>query len=245
MRIPRIYQAIELIPGQIVSLDPRATHHLVNVLRFKRGQTFILFNGQGDECEAGLSMDNRRHALARIVKLLDTTERESLLKIHLGQAISRGEKMDFTIQKAVELGVTEITPLLGERCEWINDEARIQKRLLHWQAIAISASEQCGRTKIVTILPPLPLDKWLELAHTGHRLVLHHRAQQSLSHLGQPYNNQISLMIGPEGGWSDSEIQQAESQGFIGIQLGPRILRTETAALAALTALQCCFGDLK
>jgi 16S rRNA (uracil1498-N3)-methyltransferase len=244
MRIPRIYQAVELIPGQTVELDSRATHHIVNVLRLKQEAPLILFNGQGGDYEASLTLLNRRNAAAHIINLIPR-DTESPLQIHLGQAISRGEKMDFTIQKAVELGVTYITPILGDRCEWVTEETRIQKRILHWQSVAISASEQCGRNKIVTIPPPLPLDKWFELAHTGHRLVLHHRAQQSLATLSPPVNNLISLMIGPEGGWSESEIEQAENRGFISIQLGPRILRTETAALAALTALQYCFGDLK
>ncbi len=176
-------------------------------------------------------------------------ECESPLRITLAQGISRGERMDYTLQKSVELGVSRIIPLSTERCGVKFDAKRAAKRLQHWQGVIISACEQSGRNDIPEILPTISLHAWLD-AHRvpcqqqeALRLLLHPRATQSLRQLTPP-TGEISLLIGPEGGLSDNEIDMATQCGFEGIQLGPRVLRTETAGVAALAALQSYWGDL-
>jgi 16S rRNA (uracil1498-N3)-methyltransferase len=166
------------------------------------------------------------------------------LNLWLAQGISRGEKMDYTIQKAVELGVTKIIPLITERCNVRLDEERSQKRLQHWEKIIISATEQCGRNQIPEILPPQSLTHWLKNRVADYFFVLSPTATQKLSEMSIPKTARIALLIGPEGGLSDQEIDYLTQQQFIPISLGPRILRTETAAIAAITAFQCYFGDL-
>ncbi|HEB55314.1 MAG TPA: 16S rRNA (uracil(1498)-N(3))-methyltransferase, partial [Gammaproteobacteria bacterium] len=170
-------------------------------------------------------------------------ERESPLAIHLGLGISKGERMDFAIQKAVELGVTEITPLFSQHCVVKLDEKRIQNRLRHWQAIIISACEQCGRNRLAQLHTPLDLCRWIDMESSGIDLILAPQANQTLAQI-QPAPRQLRLAIGPEGGFSDNEIEAATSGRFTAIGLGPRILRTETAVVAGLSALQTLWGDL-
>jgi 16S rRNA (uracil1498-N3)-methyltransferase len=171
-------------------------------------------------------------------------EAESPISLCLAQGISRGEKMDYTIQKAVELGVTKIIPLLTERCTVKLDADRREKRLQHWQSIIISACEQSGRNKIPTLLPPQAFHHWLPTANADQCFVLAPTANQKLEKISLKNNAEVILLIGPEGGLSDGEIALASDQSFIPLNLGPRILRTETAAVAALSALQCIYGDL-
>ena len=173
----------------------------------------------------------------------DATEAESPLYFHLGQVISRGEKMEFTIQKSVELGVNVITPLFSSRCGVKLGGERLDKKLQQWQKIAIAACEQCGRNRIPEIRPAMDLSHWLAEETTELKLNLHPRAHHSVNTLPPP-DSGVRLLVGPEGGLSDEEIEQARARGFVDILLGPRVLRTETAALTAITALQCRFGDL-
>ncbi len=167
---------------------------------------------------------------------------ESPLRTHLGQALSRGERMDWAIQKAVELGVSEITPLFTERCEVKLQGERADKRQAHWQQIAVSACEQCGRSSVPVIHPPMALHDWLSALQVDVRLVLHHRTEQDLQSLPAPES--AALLIGPEGGLSAGEIAQAEQAGFHAARFGPRVLRTETAPVVALTMLQHLWGDV-
>jgi 16S rRNA (uracil1498-N3)-methyltransferase len=165
---------------------------------------------------------------------------ESPLHIHLGQGLSRGERMDWAIQKATELGVTEITPIFSDRCEVRLKDERADKRLMHWRQVAISACEQCGRSRVPVIHPPLLLADWLKQTEAELKLVLHPVAEPLVSH-AKPAT--LAFLIGPEGGLSDAEVEQAQSAGFHAARLGPRVLRTETAPVVALAVAQQLWGD--
>ena len=184
---------------------------------------------------------NRRAIHVKITEKIEKNL-ESPLLIHLGQVISKGEKMDFVIQKATELGVNEITPLLSERCVVQVKAERLQKKQEHWKKIAIHAAEQCGRTFVPTIHPPIPLMEWVFNAKEGRRFVLHVTAENSLKKAENL--DTVAVLIGPEGGLTDQEVDFAVTKKFIPTQLGPRVLRTETAALAMLAMLQYQAGDL-
>lgn len=242
--MPRIYQPVPLVTDQIISLNENASHHLVRVLRLKEGAPLIVFNGEGGEFSAQLLTVKKNYVTVRIGDFCNQLV-ESPLQIHLGQGISRGERMDYTIQKAVELGVTEITPLITERCEVRLSEERFAKRVQHWQGIATAACEQSGRHKHVKIATPEPLLVWMlkQQEQSILAFVLHHRTSKKLTEY-QQIPKKIALLIGPEGGLSDAEITLAQKYKFHPLQLGPRILRTETAALVAITALQYRWGDM-
>ena len=212
------------------------------VLRMQAGQAITLFDGSGDEFSAMIDEVTKKQV---IVKLLArySSHCESPLFLELGQVISRGDKMEFTIQKSVELGVNCITPLLSERCGVKLDEKRFEKKRQQWQSIAISACEQCGRNQIPDIRPVMALENWCAEPFNGVKLNLHPRAPYSLSTLPEPMT-QARLLIGPEGGLSEPEIEMTRNYQFQEMRLGPRVLRTETAALTAITALQVRFGDL-
>lgn len=242
MRIPRIHTPAALADGATIALDEDAFNHAVRVLRLKQGDSIILFNGSGGEYAAELVEVQKKHASASVGRFLDTTC-ESPLPITLGQCISRGEKMDYTIQKAVELGVSEIAPLFSERCGVKLNQERQQKRLRHWQSVIISACEQCGRNRLPTLQDAMDLDAWLEKSDSSLKLVLDPTAQDSFSTLPPPAPD-VALLIGPEGGLSEAEIERAKASGFQGVRLGPRILRTETAGLTALSLIQGRWGDL-
>ena len=242
MRIPRIYTSAILNSGATIELDENAFNHSVRVLRLKQGNSLILFNGEGGEYEAELSDVQKKCASTNIGQFHDK-ECESPLPIILGQCISRGEKMDYTIQKAVELGVTEIAPLFSERCGVKLDEKRMEKRLRHWHSVIISACEQSGRNRIPELSAPMTIEAWLQQHESSLKLVLDPTSQHALRTLKKPPQD-VSLLIGPEGGLTDDEIAFAIKQGFTGIKLGPRILRTETAGLTALSAIQQLWGDL-
>ncbi len=242
MRISRIYLPSTLVVGSEVELDERARQYVLQVLRLKSGSPLIIFNGAGDEYAARLTLAEKRRATV-LLEEQRSPVRESPLAIHLGLGISKGERMDYAIQKAVELGVSEITPLFSQHCVVKLDEKRSLNRLRHWQAIIISASEQCGRNQLAQLHPPLEFCHWVELKSVGIDLILAPQADQTLTQI-QPAPQQLRLVIGPEGGFSDSEIETATSAHFIAVGLGPRILRTETAVVAGLSALQTLWGDL-
>ena len=242
MRIPRIYTPSPLNSSETIELDENAFNHAVRVLRLKQGDNLILFNGKGGEFAAELTEVQKKRASAHIHQFSDK-ETESPLTIILGQCISRGEKMDYTIQKAVELGVSEIVPLLSQRCGVKLNQERMEKRLRHWHSVIISACEQCGRNRIPTLHPVISLNEWQQQLNATLKLVLDPTATDSLATLNKPKQD-VALLIGPEGGLSDAEIKQAIAADFSGIRLGPRILRTETAGLTALSVIQQLWGDL-
>lgn len=242
MRIPRIYQNSPLQTGSIIQLDEDAANHVGRVLRMEAGEHICLFNGQGGQFTAEISESSKKR-VSVTVGAFDGTDVESPLSIHLGQVISRGDKMEFTIQKSVELGVTVITPLISSRCGVKLQGDRLDKKQDQWQKIAIAACEQCGRNFVPEIRPVMSLEQWLAEETQELKLNLHPRAHYSVGTLPQPMHG-IRLVIGPEGGLSDDEITLTTQHGFQEMLLGPRVLRTETAALTAITALQCRFGDL-
>ncbi len=242
MRIPRIYTPAPLAAGTTLELDENAFNHAVRVLRLRQGDAVILFNGGGGEYQAELAEVQKKRAWVRTGAFVDR-DCESPLPIILGQCIARGEKMDYTIQKAVELGVHEIVPLFSERCGVKLDQARQQKRLRHWHSVIVSACEQCGRSRIPRLREAISLDEWLARLEASLKLVLDPMARHSFNTLPQPERD-VALLIGPEGGLSDNEISRALAAGFYGLRLGPRILRTETAGLTSLSLIQQRCGDL-
>jgi len=243
MRCPRIYSAQVLALGAQITLDADAAHHLARVLRLPIGSPLILFNGDGNEYPAEIIALDKKNVVVVISNVL-TQARESPLAIHLGIAISKGERMDWVIQKATELGVTEISPLQSERVEVRLHGEREEKKLAHWRAVAISACEQCARNRIPVINDVQPLFNWIENIQVDAKFVLNHRSVAVLDAQNAAPKS-VALLIGPEGGLSELEINAAEQRGFQSLRLGPRVLRTETAPLAALSVLQFLWGDLR
>lgn len=242
MRIPHIFQPTLLALQKEIELDDDAAGHIGRVLRMKTGEQICVFNGQGGEYLCEITHMSKK-SICITPKEYANNDSESPLKIHLGQGISRGDKMDFTIQKSVELGVTEITPLFTRRCGVKLNAQRLEKKHAQWQKIAISAAEQSGRNIITTVHPPIELASWLKQPSDELKLTLHPRATHSIKTLPVPTHG-VRFIVGPEGGFTDDEIQQTNNQGFEDVRLGPRVLRTETAALTVLSALQLQFGDL-
>ncbi|PHM73829.1 16S rRNA (uracil(1498)-N(3))-methyltransferase [Xenorhabdus kozodoii] len=242
MRIPRIYHPELLSTGTEIYLSDEAANHVGRVLRMSHGQALQLFDGSNQVFDAIVTETSKKTVK---VSILDgkLSNHESPLNLHLGQVISRGEKMEFTIQKSVELGVNTITPLLSERCGVKLDAERLEKKLQQWKKIAISACEQCGRNRIPEIRPVMPLETWCAENDGSLKLNLHPRASHSINTLPLPVEK-VRLLIGPEGGLSAEEIEMTAKYQFTDILLGPRVLRTETTALTAITALQVRFGDL-
>lgn len=242
LSIPRIYLSVPLHKAALVALDRQSAQHVTRVLRMKPGAALIVFNGQGGEYAATLESEQRGTATIKIGDFI-ARDAESKLSVQLAQGISRGERMDYAIQKAVELGVAQIVPLFTEFCVVNMKEERAEKRLAHWQGIAISACEQCGRTRVPEILVPRSLHEWLAQTQANLKLVFDPYGTQRLAQLPPPAGD-IALLIGPEGGLSDAETRAAIKSGFTAVQLGPRMLRTETAPVAALAAVQTLWGDL-
>jgi 16S rRNA (uracil1498-N3)-methyltransferase len=242
MRIPRIYHSSKLTTNSEIVLDDEAASHIGRVLRMKADQPLILFDGTGGEYNAVITIAGKKNVSVKVLDF-DPRSSESPLTIHLGQGISRGDKMDFTIQKAVELGVTQITPLFSERCGVKLSGERLDKKWQQWQKIVISACEQCGRNTVPVVHKPVSLDSWMQQSTNELKINLHPRANDSIKTLTPPKSG-IRLLIGPEGGLSDQEIDRTVTAGFTEVVLGPRILRTETAGLTVIGALQLQFGDL-
>lgn len=242
MTISRIYQPIELSIPSSVRLDDKASHHLARVLRASVGDKIILFNGQGGEFPAVITQIDKKSVTVNLTEFIPR-EVESPINIHLAQGMARGEKMDFIVQKAVELGVTRITPLLTERCNVRLDSAREEKRVQHWQAVVTSACEQSGRNRLPELDTPQSLKEWLSEVKADYCFVLSPHVKQKLPAKTLPDHAVIVVLIGPEGGLSDNEVNMAIDHGFLPLNLGPRVLRTETAAIAAIAALQLQYGD--
>lgn len=243
MSISRVFQAIPLAVGASVSLSEAASHHLANVLRAKTNDVITLFNGEGGEYRGVILRIEKKKVTVRIDEF-NPREAESPLELYLAQGISRGEKMDYTIQKAVELGVKKIIPIFTERCNVKLDAERREKKIQHWQAIAIGACEQSGRNRVPEILPMQTLDEWLQTLTNENCFVLSPHVSKKIAEYQFSPTARVALLIGPEGGLSDQEVEKAFKYQFQPLSLGPRVLRTETAAVAAITALQCCFGDM-
>tara|TARA_R110001592_G_scaffold179781_2_gene421687 strand:+ start:4407 stop:5147 length:741 start_codon:yes stop_codon:yes gene_type:complete len=242
MRIPTIYTETELKENEETELESSSAHHIANVLRMKQGDQVMLFNGSGWFFSASITVSSKKH----VSVFIDSSEKahtESSLYTHLGQVMSRGDRMDYAIQKSTEMGVNEITPLMSARCELKLKADREDKRLAHWQQVAISAAEQCGRATVPTIHPVSSLENWLaQQSSKGLSLVFHHRDTQNLAQIQTPPSH-VNLLIGPEGGLSETEIEQAKQANFIACTFGPRVMRTETAPVACLSVLQWLWGD--
>jgi len=243
MRTPRIHTSQPLSPGELVELDSRSANYVVRVLRLHSGDPVVLFNGDGGEYPAVLERAERQSAWARLQERVDH-DSESPLRIVLVQGISKGERMDYTVQKAVELGVAEIVPVFTRRSVVQLNAERAAKRQQHWQDVAVSACEQCGRNRVPAVSHPVSLQTWLgEDAPLGLGLIMDPLATRGLTGLSRPQEI-ITVLAGPEGGLEAGELEAASAKGFQGVSLGPRILRTETASLAMLAALQTLWGDL-
>lgn len=241
MRKPRIYTPQDLAIGCQMTLETQASHHLATVLRMRENSEILLFNGSDQTFDAIIRNINKRKVEVDIVGQTDQSL-ESPLSIHLGIAISKGDRMEMVIQKATELGITSITPLLSERTHVKLNAERQEKKHQQWQQIAIGACEQCGRNTIPFVRAVTKLERWLVDCEAEEKFVLHHRTDSQLSEIAKP--NNIALLIGPEGGLSQEEIDHAIINGFKALSLGPRVLRTETAPLAAISILQHRWGDM-
>lgn len=240
----RLYQAQTLTPHTTIRLDDKAGHHLARVLRAKTGEKLVLFNGQGGEYEAVISHIDKKGVDVTVGQFIDR-EVEPPIRIHLAQALARGEKMDFIVQKAVELGVHKIIPLMTERCNVKLEGEREEKRVQHWQSVVISACEQSGRNRIPEVETPLSLKAWLPIVKADRAFVLSPHVNTPLNDQPLPPHANLVLLVGPEGGLSDQEVTQAIQAGFQPLSLGPRVLRTETAGLASLAVLQARYGDFR
>ena len=243
MRIPRICVFDPLEVGAEILLPPQAGEHLARVLRLDCGHPIVLFNGDGREFRAEISQLAKRAVSARVLELAAVQDRESPLQLTLAQGVARGEKMDLILQKATELGISRIVPLITERTEVKLDPERTSRRLAHWQAVIVSACEQSGRLRVPAIESPRRLSEWASVlaADDGLRLALDPNGTVSPRTL--PTFTSAVLVVGPEGGLSDHDLNVLDQADFRGLRLGPRILRTETAGLAAITALQAIHGD--
>ena len=244
MRVTRVHVELPLAAGSNVELPEQAANHLARVLRLGIGDPCVLFNGDGFDYPARLVEVGKRVVRASLGDAIAISN-ESPLQLILLQGVARGEKMDLILQKATELGVASVQPLYSQRSEVRLDAARAEKRLAHWRAVVVSACEQCGRARVPHVAVPLPLSQSLAaLPRGGLRLFLDPDATASLSQLRPDPSQPIGIAVGPEGGWSPQDIDQLRAAGFNGVRLGPRVLRTETAGLAAITALQVLHGDL-
>jgi len=243
MRHPRVHVDHELAPGMTVTLPAVAANHLVRVLRLQFGDRVTLFNGDGHEYETELIAAGKHDVRVRVIDGREVDTRSSL-RLTLAQSLARGDKMDWIVQKATELGVERIVPVISERTEVRLSGDRAQRRWSHWHGIIVGACEQSGRTRLPGLEPIQPLERWLSSLRPGvTRIVLSPRGQARLRDLSPDQCN-IILAVGPEGGYSDADLALFRQADFQPLRLGPRTLRTETAGLAALAGLQSLCGDL-
>lgn len=240
----RLYFAGTIVAGDELTLEGDQARYVGRVLRLRPGDPITLFDGRGAEFSA-VVVTSGKNTVQVSVGEQSPKDVESPLRVHLLQGISRGERMDFVIQKATELGVARITPVLTEYSVVKLEAKRAEKRLLHWRGVAVSACEQCGRNVLPQVDEAIGLRDWLgaNQADQRRRIILQPGAKDSISAVDAG-DAELVILIGPEGGFSDSEYELAAATGFQPIGFGPRILRTETAALAVLTALQTLYGDL-
>lgn len=239
--MPRFYVDFALSPDSVVELPDNVVRHL-NVLRVKNTEEIVLFNGNGKSYPALPEVLEKRRASVRILRE-EATDNESPLNITLVQAVSAAERMDFTLQKSVELGVAEIRPVISERCVVRLSGERAEKRVARWQEIVVSACEQSGRNIVPKVLPLTTYAQALQqLPQETTKLLMSLNRAQKLSDV-RPQSGKVVFMVGPEGGWTEKEEQQAFDAGFQSVTLGKRVLRTETASLAAIAAMQTLWGD--
>ncbi|HFC8831102.1 TPA: 16S rRNA (uracil(1498)-N(3))-methyltransferase [Neisseria subflava] len=239
--MPRFYVDFALSPDSVVELPDNVVRHL-NVLRVKNTEEIVLFNGNGKAYPALPEVLEKRRASVRILRE-EATDNESPLNITLVQAVSSAERMDFTLQKSVELGVAEIRPVISERCVVRLSGERAEKRVARWQEIVVSACEQSGRNIVPKVLPLTTYAQALQqLPQETTKLLMSLNRAQKLRDV-QPQSGKVVFMVGPEGGWTEKEEQQAFDAGFQSVTLGKRVLRTETASLAAIAAMQTLWGD--
>lgn len=255
MRLSRVYSTIALAGHAELPLDERNTHYLFNVLRKRAGDRLVLFDGSGSDFDAEIVRCDRKSVSVKLhgERAIDN---ESRLHSTLALAISKGERMDYAVQKATELGVNCIVPILSERVDVKLSGERLQKKLAHWRQVSIAACEQCGRSRLVQISEAFALEQWLpecqaarsvqHVQNTGQclRIVLDARGAGLQAFQAQHKSaGAVSLLVGPEGGFTDSELASATDAGFETLRLGPRVLRTETAPVAALAIIQGIWGD--
>ncbi len=244
MRLTRCHVDLPLRPGATIVLPERAASHLVRVLRLREGDPCVLFNGDGNDYPARLLAAGKREVTAEVLSAA-VVGNESPLRVVLLQGIARGEKMDLILQKATELGVAAIVPVNGDRTEVKLDAERARKRVAHWRSVVESACEQSGRARVPELSEPATLEAAAAAVADGAvRLLLDPQGEHRLAAMDLQGADTVVVAIGPEGGWSPRDRQVLESAGFSGLRLGPRVLRTETAGLAAIAALQARFGDL-
>ena len=240
----RLFVSGDLINGSTLELEGDKARYLGRVLRLHPDDEIHVFNGDGAQRAAVIQTITKNAVTLRIGERHET-HTESPLRVHLVQGVSRGERMDFVIQKATELGVKRVTPVLTEYGDVKLDAKRAGKRREHWQSVAQSACEQSGRVRVPLIDAPVPLKTWFGEgpAEVDKQLILRPGAATALSGIDAP-STKVCLLIGPEGGFSETEYEDADIAGFLPVSLGPRVLRTETAAVAALSVLQAKWGDL-
>lgn len=241
MRIPRFYQPGDLQPGQTINLADDVVQHVSRALRMRTGDQIELFNGDGHNYSAHLVTVEKRSAQV----LIDSAQAvavESPLRVHIGQSVSRGERMDYAVQKATELGMDQLTPLLSERCEVKLNAERQLKRQQHWQQVVTSACEQSGRCSVPPVNEFQALADWCQQVDAELKFVLHHHSAAPLGAYDAPES--VALLIGPEGGLSEAEVELAISHGFKPLALGPRVMRTETAPVAAQAVMHYLWGDI-
>jgi 16S rRNA (uracil1498-N3)-methyltransferase len=243
MRLTRIHLDAALAPGSEVVLPEAAAAHLARVLRLKPGDACVLFNGDGHDYPATITVLAKREARAQ-VQARERVDNESPLRITLVQGIARGEKMDWILQKATELGVHAFIPASSERSEVRLAGDRIDKRLAHWRGVVAAACEQCGRARLPAVSAPADLQQALAGLDMQPRYLLDPRSAQSIGDLSRTHIDRCLVAVGPEGGWSPRDRAMLDAAGFVALRLGPRILRTETAGIAAIAALQARLGDL-
>jgi 16S rRNA (uracil1498-N3)-methyltransferase len=243
VRVIRAFVEGPLAPGQRLTLPADAAAHLVRVLRLQAGDACALFNGDGHDYAARIASASKRGVDVEVLSA-GTVDNESPLRITLLQGIARGEKMDWILQKATELGVAAVVPVHSERSEVKLEGERAGKRVAHWRSVLVSACEQCGRARVPALAAPQPLREATTELPGVPRYLLDPDAGQAIATLPALANGCV-LAVGPEGGWSPRDREVLRAADFTGLRLGPRILRTETAGIAAIAALQSMFGDLR
>ncbi len=244
MRIIRSHVDQPLAVGQRITLPEDSSAHLLRVLRLAPGDAVTLFNGDGFDYAARLLTAAKRGAEAEVTGR-EPVARESPLRITLVQGVARGEKMDLVLQKATELGVAAVTPVVTERTEVKLDAERAGKRMAHWRGVLAAACEQCGRAVLPRLSEPTALAAYAGTECADIKLVLDPTGDVGLASVSPQAGQSIALVVGPEGGLSERDLATLRAAGFRGLKLGPRILRTETAGLAAVAALQALYGDLR
>jgi 16S rRNA (uracil1498-N3)-methyltransferase len=241
--MPRFHVPQPLAAGQQLELPPEVAHH-INVVRMEPGDALTLFNGDGGEYTAVLTEVQKKKAWAEL-KVFDPREAELPFAVTLAQALPEGSKMDWIVEKAIELGVAAIQPLAARRCVVRLSAERAEKKLEHWNGIVVSAAEQCGRNRLANVAPPLEFREWIGQQDLHKRVILTPRATQSLADWARHQPAQaVTIMVGPEGGFSDEEELEAVRQGALPLSMGQRVLRTETAALVAVSILSAAWGGI-